>query len=65
MQSRSVKDIIALVEELHARSDLPIAIRGRWEPLISFVTFYITDPMYTTTLLTVANIILGGRGRGW
>ena len=30
------------------------------EPLISFVTFYITDPMYTTTLLTVANIILGG-----
>ena len=34
------------------------------EPLISFVTFYITDPMYTTTLLTVANIILGGRGRG-
>lgn len=35
------------------------------EPLISFVTFYITDPMYTTTLLTVANIILGGRGRGW
>lgn len=31
MQSRSVKDIIALVEELHARSDLPIAIRGRWE----------------------------------
>lgn len=62
LQSRSVKDIIALVEELHARSDLPIAIRGRsdkeLEPLISFVTFYITDPMYTTTLLTVANIIL-------
>ena len=26
-----MKDIIALMEELHARSDLPIAIRGRWE----------------------------------
>ena len=32
------------------------------EPLISFVTFYIADPLYTTTLLVVANIILGGRG---
>ncbi len=28
-QSRSVRDIIALIEELHARSDLPIAIKGR------------------------------------
>lgn len=34
------------------------------EPLISFVTFYIADPLYTTTLLVVANIILGGRGGG-
>lgn len=34
------------------------------EPLISFVTFYIADPLYTTTLLVVANIILGGRRGG-
>ena len=75
-----MRDIIALIEELHARSDLPIAIKGRWdwgtwimdrsdkelEPLISFVTFYISDPLYTNTLVTVATLILGwGVGMGW
>ncbi|KNB41539.1 u3 small nucleolar RNA-associated protein 15-like protein [Blastocystis sp. subtype 4] len=62
LSSRSVRDIIALIEELHARSDLPIAIKGRsdkeLEPLISFVTFYISDPLYTNTLVTVATLIL-------
>lgn len=29
------------------------------EPLISFVTFYISDPLYTNTLVTVATLILG------
>ena len=43
--------------EVRRRSDKEL------EPLISFVTFYIADPLYTTTLLTVANIILGARER--
>lgn len=29
------------------------------EPLISFVTFYISDPLYTNTLVTVATLLLG------
>ena len=76
------------MEELHARSDLPIAIKGRYdydydwfiilffffsrsdltmdcrsdkelEPLISFVTFYITDPNYTSILVVVASLVMG------
>ena len=35
------------------------------EPLISFVTFYISDPLCTNTLVTVATLILGwGVGMG-
>ena len=57
-----------MLEELHARSDLPIAIKGRsdkeLEPLLSFVAFSIADPQYSVILSTVANMILG-RCRLW
>ena len=29
------------------------------EPLISFLTFYITDPSYTSILIIVASLVLG------
>lgn len=29
------------------------------EPLISFVTFYITDPNYTSILVVVASLVMG------
>ena len=29
------------------------------EPLISFLTFYITDPTYTSILIIVASLVLG------
>ena len=58
-------DIVAVLEELRARSSLNIAVKGRsdkdLEPLISFVSYYICDPLYTTLLTTVASEILGKR----
>ena len=63
MQSRNVHDIVAVLEELRARSSLSIAVKGRsdkdLEPLISFVSYYICDPLYTSLLTSVASEILG------
>lgn len=45
---------------LRCRSDKDL------EPLISFVSYYICDPLYTTLLTAVANEILGkGIVRAW
>lgn len=47
------KDGIVWGEKVMDRSDKEL------EPLISFVTFYISDPLYTNTLVTVATLLLG------
>lgn len=71
--------VVGVLEEMRSRNVLAIAVKGRCEeargvrtredkelePLLSFVIFFITNPLYTNLLVTVANEILSGCGEVW
>jgi U3 small nucleolar RNA-associated protein 15 len=53
--------VLTVLEELLSRQGLSIALAGRdettIEPLLSFISRYMSNPRYTSTLIRVANSV--------